>query len=104
MLVVYVSGHGFGHSVRVAAVLRALLALRPNLPIEVVTTAPAWLFPPEARYHLLQTDVGLVQRDGLEHDEPATIPRVAALLDALPALADAEAARPRGSAVRLVLD
>jgi hypothetical protein len=103
MLAVYVSGHGFGHAVRVAVVLRALLALRPDLRVEVNTTAPAWLFPAEVAYRPLRTDVGLVQRDGLEHDEAATIPLVAALLDALPALADAEAARLHAGGTRLVL-
>ncbi len=103
MLVVYVSGHGFGHSVRTAVVLRELLLLRPDLEIEVVTDAPAWLFPPRVRYRALHTDIGLVQRDGLEHDEDATLLAVSAFLEGLEQRANDEAERLRGSEARLVL-
>ncbi len=103
MLLAYTSGHGFGHSVRTAAVLQRLLEQRPDLAVEVATTAPAWLFPPRVRYRRLPTDVGLVQRDGLEHDEAATLQAVSAFLAGLDQQADAEAARLRGAGVRLVL-
>jgi hypothetical protein len=103
MLVVYVSGHGFGHSVRTAVVLRDLQALRPTLPVEVVTDAPRWLFAEGVGYRRMQTDVGLVQRDGLEHDEGATLAAVGPFLAALDELSEAEASRLRGSGTRLVL-
>jgi hypothetical protein len=40
----YVSGHGYGHSVRMAEIIRVLAELRPNVRIIVRTTAPRWLF------------------------------------------------------------
>jgi len=103
MVLAYVSGHGFGHAVRTAVVLRCLRARLPRLPIEVVSNAPRWLFPADAGYHPLLTDIGLVQRDGLEHDEQATLSVLDRFLSALPALADAEAARVRVARPRLVL-
>jgi L-arabinokinase len=103
MLVAYVSGHGFGHAVRTAVVLRRLRDLRPDPAIEVVTNAPAWLFPPDTGHRPLRTDVGLVQRDGLEHDEDATLAALTPFLEGLPRLADEEAGRLRHRGVRLVL-
>src|SRR2546423_15703426 len=44
-IILYVSGHGFGHAVRCAMLCRALLAATPGLTIGVRTTAPAWIFP-----------------------------------------------------------
>src|SRR5512141_2071238 len=77
MLAVYVSGHGFGHSTRTAEVLRVLRGRDPGLRIVVSTTAPAFLFtgvvapPLEVRH--VAGDVGLVQKDALEIDEPGTV-------------------------------
>jgi hypothetical protein len=65
-----VSGHGFGHSVRCAEVARALLARDVHLVVH--TTAPRWLYPPEADYEPVQLDVGVVQHGGLELDIDAT--------------------------------
>lgn len=76
MLAVYVSGHGFGHATRTAEVLRELRARAPGLPITVVSAAPEFLFREalgaSGAYRALACDVGVVQRDALTMDEPAT--------------------------------
>jgi hypothetical protein len=76
MLAVYVSGHGFGHSTRTAEVLRVLRERAPQLAIAVRTTAPAFLFEgviaPPLEVRRVAGDVGLVQRNALEIDEPGT--------------------------------
>jgi len=77
MIVAYVSGHGFGHATRTAEVLRALRSLRPDLPIVVSTTAPAFLFEDVVagplRIRRVACDVGLAQRGALRIDLPGTV-------------------------------
>lgn len=79
MIVAYVSGHGYGHATRVGEVLRTVRALEPRVPLTVVTSGPERLYrravpgPLEVRH--LECDVGLVQKDALAMDEPATVDR-----------------------------
>lgn len=79
MLVVYVSGHGFGHATRTAEVLKAVRRLEPELPIVVTTSAPFALFEdvvaPPLRLRQLGCDVGLEQKDALTIDEVASAER-----------------------------
>ena len=78
-LVYYVSGHGFGHAVRSAEVIRVLLRRRPVLNVHLRTTAPAWLFPPVASCTRVELDVGVVQSDALHFDQDSTLRRAADL-------------------------
>ena len=80
-LVYYVSGHGFGHAVRSAEIIRALQRAAPDLEIHLRTTAPAWLFPPVESYTPVQLDVGVVQRDALDVDARATLAAAGRLVD-----------------------
>ncbi len=77
MIVAYVSGHGFGHATRTAEVLRVVRRLRPDLPIVVATTAPAFLFEDVVagplRIRSVACDVGLAQADALRIDLPGTL-------------------------------
>jgi hypothetical protein len=77
LLVAYVSGHGFGHATRCAEVLRALREEAAAVRIRVVSQAPEARFrsaiPGDLAYRRLQCDVGLVQRDALVIDLPATL-------------------------------
>jgi L-arabinokinase len=79
MIVAYVSGHGYGHATRVGEVLRAVRALEPRVPVAVVTSGPERLYrravPDPLEFRHLECDVGLVQRDALVMDEPATVTR-----------------------------
>jgi hypothetical protein len=76
MLAAYVSGHGFGHMVRVGQVLRAVRARRPELPITIVTSVDEEVCrraagePVDVRH--VRLDVGVAQRDALTLDERAT--------------------------------
>ena len=79
MIVAYVSGHGYGHATRVGEVLRAVSALAPRMPVAVVTSGPERLYrravPDPLEFRHLECDVGLVQKDALVMDEPASIAR-----------------------------
>lgn len=107
MIVVYVSGHGFGHATRTSEVLRAVRAAAPAQPLSVVTAAPEALFR-EAElgpfgYRHLSCDVGLAQRGALQIDEAETLSRWQAFEETRPALVAREAAWLRVVGARLVL-
>ncbi len=106
MLVAYVSGHGYGHATRTAEALRVLRERAPSLSMAVCTQAPASLFevvggPLTVRP--LECDVGLVQKDALTIDEPATATAVRRFLTGWDRLVAAEARFLRDSGARLVL-
>jgi hypothetical protein len=104
VLAVYVSGHGFGHATRTAEVLAAVRVLRPELPITVVASAPAFLFDGlGAVVRPLACDVGLAQRGALVIDLEATEAACAAFAARWDALVAAEAAWLRASGTALVL-
>lgn len=99
----YVSGHGFGHAVRSAEIIRVLLQKAPSARVLVRSDAPAWLFPAGVEYRELAVDVGLVQRDSLAHDLEATLQRVGCYLDGLADLAEQEAELARAAGVEVVV-
>ncbi len=105
-IVCYVSGHGFGHAVRVCEVLRALHARRPDLPIAIRSPLAPWFFAfnlgaPFA-HAAVQLDVGVVQDDSLTVDLPATRTAYAALEARRAALIGAEVEALRALRPRLV--
>ena len=106
-LVAYVSGHGFGHSVRTATVLGAMCALDPGLRIAVVTAGPDWVFReavgPGLVFRAERADVGLVQKGALVIDTAATAAECEAFEREMPARVEKEAAWLRETGARLVL-
>jgi hypothetical protein len=107
VLAAYVSGHGFGHCVRTAAVLREVRALDPGLPIAVVTAGPEIVFRealgPGFQFRAERTDVGLAQKGALVIDPAATADACEAFARDLPARVEREAAWLRDTKARLVL-
>lgn len=95
MLVFYITAHGYGHGARACDILSAYLKL-PNRPRLVIVTdlpedflrvrlpAEGWVLRRGA------FDVGMVQRDSVRVDVPATLERVERLLAQRPALIDQE--------------
>lgn len=81
-LLLAVSGHGYGHATRMAALLAALRAQRPGLGVTVHADCPARIFrPPSAPAGLVvkgcSYDFGLQQRDSVSIDVPATLAALA---------------------------
>ncbi len=101
-LAFFVTPHGLGHAARAAALIEALAAARPDARFVILTQAPRWLFAESvsARFECLpvSVDVGLVQRDAMTEDLPATVRRLQTLVPPPDALvADlAEQLRRRG--------
>src|SRR5437763_3861826 len=83
-LLFYVSGHGFGHARRTAAVIEHLLRSRPHVKISVRTKAPPRIFTAVGvsaeQVSPTSLDGGVVEHDALNVDVPATIGRVRELL------------------------
>jgi L-arabinokinase len=84
-VVAYVTGHGFGHATRMAAVLAALAGRVASLRLSVVSTAPEWLFrlnlPIPFTHRARALDAGVVQVDSIRLDARATLAAAARLLD-----------------------
>jgi UDP:flavonoid glycosyltransferase YjiC (YdhE family) len=94
--VFYISGHGFGHSIRQIEIINALRAAAPEAHIAVRTSAAPWLFTRNVRGPIVllpgETDTGVVQIDSLRLDERATIELAAAFYGELPRRVDEERA------------
>jgi L-arabinokinase len=107
MLAAYVTGHGFGHAVRLCEVLRAVRARAPGLPIAVTGGAPEWLVrrdvPAPVEVRPVACDVGLVQRDALRIDLAESAARCAAFDAGWEEAVERESAFLRASGARAVL-
>lgn len=82
-LVCYISGHGFGHAVRVLEVLRELRVRRPDCALHIRTSVARGFLELGLRgpftYEPVRLDVGAIQRDSLSLDPGATLRAYAAL-------------------------
>lgn len=90
-----VSGHGFGHASRQTEIIRALHEQRPDVAIDIRTSAPRWLFERALdfpfSFETVELDTGVVQVDSLEVDVRTSITRAAAFHHSLDERVDAEA-------------
>ncbi len=71
----YVSGHGFGHATRSAALIQAVRA-RSDRMLAVRSEAPHWIFTsrsPQVSCSSAPIDVGLLQPNGLDLDLAASL-------------------------------
>ena len=106
-IAVYITGHGFGHATRMAAVLEATAARVPGLRLSLISTAPEWLFrlnlaaPFAFRSRAL--DVGVVQEDSIRLNARATLDAYAAVLEGQAAVIEEEVALLRQAGVDLVV-
>jgi UDP:flavonoid glycosyltransferase YjiC (YdhE family) len=103
----YITGHGFGHATRMAAVATALVRQAPGVRISLVSTAPEWLFrlnlPCEFRLRPRALDIGVIQLDSIRLDPAATLAAYARLLERQPAAIQEEAEILRRDRVDLVV-
>jgi L-arabinokinase len=107
VIVLYPSGHGFGHMTRACEVLAEVRRLDPSVPLAVVGSVPERLVrravPGALDFRSAVTDVGLVQRDALRIDEEATAAACRDFEDTWERRVEAEAALLRSAGARLVL-
>lgn len=76
----FVTHHGFGHAARACSVMSALRRRHPAAGFHIFSTVPAWFFESsigkDFRYHLQETDVGLVQTSPFHADLHQTIEKL----------------------------
>ena len=76
-IIFYISGHGFGHSSRMAVVINELLRREPERKIIIKTSAPEWFFREQITgpitFSPLECDIGVIQSDSLNLDPPASL-------------------------------
>jgi len=77
-LLIAVSGHGFGHATRIACLCRELRRQDPDLSLLVHAAAPEWVFrppsaPPGIIHERFSYDIGMVQKNSIQVDLPATL-------------------------------
>lgn len=97
----YISSHGWGHAARQSSVL-ALLA-QQGQRVHVRTATPAKFFPYATSVHAQRYDIGMIQRDAMHFDIPATLAWLQAFLHAEETLIAQEVAFLRQESVRLVV-
>ncbi|MDX2215182.1 MAG: glycosyl transferase [Oculatellaceae cyanobacterium bins.114] len=83
ILYVAITNHGFGHATRTTAVVAELQRQYPELLLILVTTAPRWLLESYIQGDFIHRprafDIGVVQRDSLTMDKPATLEKLQAI-------------------------
>src|SRR5262245_5379377 len=98
-VVVYISGHGFGHATRTLEVINQLLERRPDCEVIVRSSVPRWFIERTIRgaadVQSCQTDTGVAQIDSLILDEAETASRAATFYSTFAARVTEEAARLR---------
>lgn len=103
----YVSGHGFGHAVRTAEIVRALAARGTVDEIHVRTTAPAHLFEGSAgvpvRVSGTAIDAGAVEESPLTINARRTVERAASLLENRERILAEELNTLRGAGIGLIV-
>ena len=106
-IVVYISGHGFGHLAQIAPVLNALHRDNPDISFIIRSELPESLISRRLRMPFTRldgpVDVGVVQKNAVCEDIPATIKAARAFYRDFPARIEAETARLRPLHVHLVL-
>jgi L-arabinokinase len=103
----YITGHGFGHATRMAAVASALAQETPGLEISLISTTPEWLFRLnlccDFRLRSRALDIGVVQLDSLRLDPAATLLAYARFLEVQPTTVREEAEILRQDGVDLIV-
>lgn len=105
-IVLYVSGHGFGHATRSAALAGALGRLAPDVRLLVRTRAPHWFFKeenPKVECSVPPPDVGMIQANSLDIDVPGSLAAHEVVLRTWERDADGEAAFLTESEASLVI-
>ena len=80
VLYLAITGHGFGHAVRVSCVAQLVKQLYPETLLIFVITAPRWLIESYVQadfiYRPRTFDVGVIQSDSLTMDKAATLAKM----------------------------
>ncbi len=80
----YITGHGYGHTVRSIEIIKELFQQQPDVAVEVRTSAAAWLFAElvsrRFSYHNVTLDVGALQANSYHVKQVETLAAYADLI------------------------
>ncbi|MEA1927807.1 MAG: hypothetical protein U9N73_06335 [Candidatus Auribacterota bacterium] len=106
-IIFYISGHGFGHSSRMAVVINELLLREPEQKIIVKTSAPEWFYREQISgnlsFHHLDCDIGVIQSDSLNLDPLASLQSYADFLSRIKDVIEEETRFVRRENPRLII-
>ena len=103
-LLFYISGHGYGHVVRMSLVMRELRRMHPGWRILARTQAPCEMLPDGVECSSAEIDAGVVEREaGIVVDEEATVERLKGLLRRWDEIVAEETAFVRQNEVDLIV-
>jgi hypothetical protein len=107
ILYLAVTGHGFGHAVRVASVAETLRQQCPEILLILVTSAPRWLLESYIKGDFIHRprafDVGVIQRDSLIMDKTATLEKMQHIRSQQNAIVSSEVNYIKNNKVGLIL-
>jgi hypothetical protein len=107
ILYVAITNHGFGHATRTASVVAEIQRLCPDITVILATTAPRWLLDTYLSRPYIHRprsfDVGVLQRDSLIMDLPATLEKLQHIRRQSAAIIASEATFLKQNRVSLVL-
>lgn len=102
-----VTGHGFGHAVRMASIAQQIQSICPDVLLIMATRSPRWLLESyidgDFIYRSQALDVGVVQSDSLRMDIARTLAQMTALYQGKDSLVKGEVNYLRNNRVDLVL-
>ena len=102
----YITGHGLGHASRSCQIINTLRRRRPELSVEVVSTAAPWFFrgflDKKVEVRPLALDFGVLQQDSLVMREGETLRAYRAFLPERQRLVEREVLSLRAEGVKLV--
>ncbi|MFN8607861.1 MAG: hypothetical protein U0931_10030 [Vulcanimicrobiota bacterium] len=89
MIAYYITAHGYGHAGRS---LEVIAELEKSVPVTVVSEVPEAFFRPRFQgfYRAMAFDCGLIQRDSVRGDVPATLRKIRSIMAATPTLLEQE--------------
>ncbi len=103
----YITGHGYGHTVRSVEIIKELLRRRPDATVHVRTSAAAWLFDElrsfDFHYQATRLDIGALQSTSYHVDRAATLAAYAELIERKQNLLDQETAFLRKEKITAVV-
>jgi UDP:flavonoid glycosyltransferase YjiC (YdhE family) len=100
----YISGHGYGHVVRMSEVMRELRKRHADCRILARTQAPRHMLPEGVEYSSAEFDSGVAEREtGVVMDEPGTIERLKHLLNTWDTLVATEVGFVEENAINLIV-
>lgn len=104
----YISAHGYGHGVRSCDIIRTLNRLYPYLSVEIVSGLPPEFLIDRVSHERNNIrpdifDIGMVQKDSIRVDVPATLDQLRKLYDRSEDLIDREVAFLKERNIALVV-